>query len=1317
MAKGGSAASSLKQLAQASSQAARTAKADLAQETDQLRELAAEAKRQRDLERESVRIRSAQQRDAAGAARQRIAAERQASAAAAKSATDEQKAQQRALRAFADAQKQREQAARRINAQGRADQEANDQAQLKAIQEAADARLRVEQQTVQLSRAAARERAQRPATVDEKAEARVNALIERRLVAQAELARLKSLGREDLITDQLRRQAGEVEKTASAANKLLFTFRRLIGVLALFTIARELLAGFRNLIGSGVRFNETLKQAEISIAGLITGLADVRNEQGNSLDLAQEYVRAQVEARRQINLLRQDALRTTATFEQLLQTFQTAIGPGFAAGLNLDQIRKLSVSISQAATAIGVPQNQLAEEIRSLVQGTIQARTTRIATVLQITNADVKRLRETGQLFDFLEKKFQGLQLASEKAARGTLEGIGNLVRNAVGTILGEAAQPLFDELLNLGNEVFDKVLTIRDAAGEIKPRPEAVAAFRALFEGLREGVVTARELGKELGFEGLRDLLGTLGTGLGAGLQAALGFANEFLTALKAIISAVRGVGEALGIVQGAVGEVSNRVGGLIADFLILKQLLNFAGLGSLKQLPDTFRKLGESARLIGRALQTDIGGALAKGGIIGVGLAGVAKGFQEILDTIFDVNLSLADTAKLLSIGIQSQLSSIVTQGLAGLTTVAEKLKLAFTSDDQARDFVKQRAKLFRDALFAGEKEDQAALDSLISDIVNRRRREQGIIPPTAGAADPAAAARAARFAEIISNVESVAAKANTALGELDQELFKIGQEFDRVGKRANLEGLGRQVADVFGEAGVEGAVKLKEVTDALTNSIKLRDEAVKTLGTSQERLRQIEAAAAQPADKRQAALDQLKLTPEEGRLVSLLRDEAILRDKISQVEGESLLIAKTRAAILATEQIPALKRQNTELATQLAAEQSITQVVTQRLGARQLAVVQAQNELAAARQAAQAEHDRLAAQIAELRARAAPATGLDSAEERTRDKARVAAINDAANALQQQLVLEDAIAAAKQKQLEFAAEQARLAAEGSFSAGVRAGFEQLANDLPNLFDAAKNIVVDITNQFVSAAGQIFRSLFDPRSTQTIGEAVGELGLSIAQTIFQNVVGSIIQSLISSLITTTAATTSAEVSTTLTTESIKDTGAAIRNAEAIATAETVAAILAIGGAVQGGIVPGVGFARGGAVPPALPSVVFARARGYARGGSARDPRDTVPAMLQPGEFVIRKSVVDSLGAGFFSAVNSGGMAVPRVGTPAGFAAGGAVTRKDAARPAGDAQPMLVPVQVAGEREYEKLQAGGKNALLRFLRENRGTVNGILER
>ncbi|NKB42018.1 MAG: hypothetical protein GKR86_13475, partial [Ilumatobacter sp.] len=172
------------------------------------------------------------------------------------------------------------------------------------------------------------------------------------------------------------------------AQKLLFTFRRLVGALAIFQLARQGVQVFRDLVAQGVQFNDRVANAQLGIAGLVITLGDVRDAQGEIVGNAERLNLALGIARQQTALLRQDSLKTVATFEQLLDTFQVSVGPGLAAGLNLDEVRQLTVDISQAASALGVPQNQLAEEVRSLLSGTIQARTTRIATALGISNED-----------------------------------------------------------------------------------------------------------------------------------------------------------------------------------------------------------------------------------------------------------------------------------------------------------------------------------------------------------------------------------------------------------------------------------------------------------------------------------------------------------------------------------------------------------------------------------------------------------------------------------------------------------------------------------------------------------------------------------------------------------------------------------------------------------------------------------------------------------------------------------------------------------------------------------------------------------------
>ena len=77
---------------------------------------------------------------------------------------------------------------------------------------------------------------------------------------------------------------------------------------------------------------------------------------------------------------------------------------------------------------------------------------------------------------------------------------------------------------------------------------------------------------------------------------------------------------------------------------------------------------------------------------------------------------------------------------------------------------------------------------------------------------------------------------------------------------------------------------------------------------------------------------------------------------------------------------------------------------------------------------------------------------------------------------------------------------------------------------------------------------------------------------------------------------------------------------------------------------------------------------VDYMRMMGYASGGhiSGIGDRDSVPAMLTPGEYVMRKSIVSRMGRGFFDALNAGSSRWPTIRLPKlpvqRFATGGPV-------------------------------------------------------
>jgi hypothetical protein len=81
------------------------------------------------------------------------------------------------------------------------------------------------------------------------------------------------------------------------------------------------------------------------------------------------------------------------------------------------------------------------------------------------------------------------------------------------------------------------------------------------------------------------------------------------------------------------------------------------------------------------------------------------------------------------------------------------------------------------------------------------------------------------------------------------------------------------------------------------------------------------------------------------------------------------------------------------------------------------------------------------------------------------------------------------------------------------------------------------------------------------------------------------------------------------------------------------------------------------------------------------------------------------------------------GSSSAEAAGPSAGMAEGGLVSDRLANQnpnsnsESSSGRTVVVPAIVAREREMDKLTAGGKNAMLAFMRENAGNINTLLDR
>jgi hypothetical protein len=292
-------------------------------------------------------------------------------------------------------------------------------------------------------------------------------------------------------------QLASVNRTANSGGGI---FDTLLGRLRAFVEFRTFAAisqGFLALVQGGIDFNSQLEQAEISLAAIFASAGRVRNVQGQLVEGAEAFAAAQGVAAEQIQQLRRDAILTTATFDELLTAFRQGLAPGLAAGLNVDQVRQVTVTLSQAAAAVGIEGRQFAEEIRSILAGTGTRQNTRLLQLLPDDfNDQVRKAREAGTLFQFLNKSFAQFNLLGVKIS-GTFEARLSRVKDSIQAVVGTGAIPFFEAIKSLLTTIGDQLVEVN--LDGVTPKPQAVEAFRGISDGLAAVVKEVERVVNEL--------------------------------------------------------------------------------------------------------------------------------------------------------------------------------------------------------------------------------------------------------------------------------------------------------------------------------------------------------------------------------------------------------------------------------------------------------------------------------------------------------------------------------------------------------------------------------------------------------------------------------------------------------------------------------------------------------------------------------------------------------------------------------------------------------------------------------------------------
>lgn len=283
---------------------------------------------------------------------------------------------------------------------------------------------------------------------------------------------------------------------ASAAGQAAGLVTALTGLYGLADMSAE-------LIKRPFEFAKGMETNSLGIAGILQSMTELNGKQ-------LEWNQAMSISQGILHDLNDAALRTAATSEDLVEAFRALLGPGLAAGMDIDQLKEFTTVGVNAVKSLGLPRNQIVQELRDLVQGGIRPQSSTLAVALGLTDADIAAAKASSEgLFDFLMKRMKGFERSSLETPK-TMAGLMNQISEGY----TRSAATGTEELYNYYKETLGKVANLFLDQKSFELNPDAVSSMAAFSEHVvnaAKGIGVVGEVAGNVAVPAVK----TLGTGL----------------------------------------------------------------------------------------------------------------------------------------------------------------------------------------------------------------------------------------------------------------------------------------------------------------------------------------------------------------------------------------------------------------------------------------------------------------------------------------------------------------------------------------------------------------------------------------------------------------------------------------------------------------------------------------------------------------------------------------------------------------------------------------------------------------------------------
>lgn len=225
------------------------------------------------------------------------------------------------------------------------------------------------------------------------------------------------------------------------------------------------------IVGGAYDYANMIETNQIGMAGILSSMTKIDGKQTT-------WNQAMAVSKQVMKDLQSESLKTAATAQELIDTFRALLGPGLASGMTIKQIEKLTTVGTNAVKSLGLPSNQIIQELRDLVAGGIRPSSSTLATSLGITDADIKAAKQSTEgLYSFLINKMKGFEMATTQTSN-TVAGKLDQIKEGLQRGIAEGMAPLRDVYSDILGDIAKKLVVIDKTTYQWQINPAFTSAL-----------------------------------------------------------------------------------------------------------------------------------------------------------------------------------------------------------------------------------------------------------------------------------------------------------------------------------------------------------------------------------------------------------------------------------------------------------------------------------------------------------------------------------------------------------------------------------------------------------------------------------------------------------------------------------------------------------------------------------------------------------------------------------------------------------------------------------------------------------------------